>query len=180
MNAGQGIEWWEETAENVEEKIREFDAEFEASDHFGLKLSSGKKEPCPGNLGRAVEVISGGQSYLGFYRGLTEEEDEIILFPQAALETYPSSVRQSGGNNGHNGNNSHPGNNDVTRVLRWTDRPAHIARQNASVLPVNERYLFWRVEQAEREFGNQRLTFVGSITISENGRSKCKAYKAAG
>lgn len=117
--------------------VEEFKKQFEKENSFGIKLAPWEKIPFLFNIDRAVEVIDGGhEPIFGFYRGLTYDMEDLVLFPILGSQYMPRSLIEK--------------EKEGIRIYCWEDRPGMISlRHNTAMLPVSERHLNRRVNQLD-------------------------------
>lgn len=121
----------------TEKIIEEAKKQFEEAGQFGIKFAPLDKTPFVFNMNRTVEIIHGGQNTIsGFYRGLTQNMEDLVLFPVIVSQYHPKSVIEK--------------EREGIGILCWEDRPALINyKVCTTVLPISESYLVKRVNQIE-------------------------------
>lgn len=149
----------------IEIMMRNFDKIFKKKNNFGIKFVGEDKEPYRIHIGRAVEIMAGGPSFCGIYRGLRDNDEEFVLFPFAMPQMIPESVISRGEHE------------RVARIFGWSDRPAFILRERVCVLPLDEEYIFERVEQA-REL-NPRIILPDEVS-AQDWRNMIKKFWKGG
>lgn len=117
-----------------------FDREFKERNK--IEFVPEHKEPFLSHKNRAVDILFGGGNHLlGFYRGLTLNWEDLVIFPVLAAQYYPDSLRKE---------------EEGTKVYLWEDRPAFVSfRICNAMIPASEDYLVERANQAKKEFGSQ-------------------------
>ena len=99
-----------------------------------IKFTRSQDEPYPMHIGQPVELILGHISMVGFYRGLSTNED-LVLQPSITYQTI----------NGHNRDS------EQRRISVWNVRPTLICyRACSGMMPIDKYYIERRVEESKK------------------------------
>ena len=133
---------------DLERKVADFSA-------FKIKFVPEKREPYSFYIGKLVEIISAGNKFTGIYRGLRDNDDELILYPSLETQFYPESPVQNGSNNG-------------IRIYQLSELPTIITRNGGlSIGGVGEKYVCSLLKQSEEILERSEEIFekIGDLSL---------------